>query len=137
MLRRYRSDPSHIISPSEVEIQVDMSYKEEPMRILASEVKELRNKRVPLVKVLWLKLGIEEATWETESSMKERYPNLFTGKIFGDENFLSGGELWQPKVDPSREVVSGPLNRVTEMFECDIYCLEYVIMNVWKFQASI
>jgi len=25
--------------------------------------------------------------------MKERYPNLFTGKIFGDENFLSGGEL--------------------------------------------
>ena len=87
--------------------------------------------------MLWLKHGIEEATWETESSMKERYPNLFTGKIFGDENFLSGGELWQPKVDPSREVVSGPLNRVTEMFECDTYCLEYVIMNVWKFQASI
>ena len=93
MLRRYRSDPSHIISLSEVEIQVDMSYEEEPMRILAREVKELRNKRVPLVKVLWLKHGIEEATWETESSMKERYPNLFTGKIFGDENFLSGGEL--------------------------------------------
>ena len=48
-----------------------MSYEEEPMRILAREVKELRNKRVPLVKVLWLKNGIEEATWETESSMKE------------------------------------------------------------------
>ena len=93
MLRRYRSDPSHIISPSEVEIQADMSYEEEPMRILAREVKELRNKRVPLVKVLWLKQRIKEATWETESSMKERYPNLFTGKIFGDENFLSGGEL--------------------------------------------
>jgi len=45
------------------------------------------------VKGLWLEHGIEEATWETESSMKERYPNLFTGKIFGDENFLSGGEL--------------------------------------------
>ena len=69
--------------------------------------------------------------------MKERYPNLFTGKIFEDENFLSEGELWQPKIDPSREVVSGPLNRVTERFECDVYCLEYVIMNVWKFQASI
>ena len=93
MLRRYRSDPSHVINPSEVEIQSDLSYEEEPIRILAREVKELRNKRVPLVKVLWLKHGIEEATWETESSMKERYPNLFTGKIFGDENFLSGGEL--------------------------------------------
>ncbi|KAK5802657.1 hypothetical protein PVK06_030269 [Gossypium arboreum] len=93
MLRRYRSDPSHVISPSEVEIQADMSYEEEPIRILAREVKELRNKRVLLVKVLWLKHGIEEATWEPENSMKERYPNLFTGKIFGDENFLSGGEL--------------------------------------------
>ncbi|KAG8474923.1 hypothetical protein CXB51_031618 [Gossypium anomalum] len=93
MLRRYRSNPSHVINPSEVEIQSDMSYEEEPIRILAREVKELRNKRVPLVKVLWLKHGIEEATWETENSMKERYPNLFTGKIFGDENFLSGGEL--------------------------------------------
>ncbi|KAK5802526.1 hypothetical protein PVK06_030126 [Gossypium arboreum] len=93
MLRRYRSDPSHVISPSEIEIQANMSYEEEPIRILSREVKELRNKRVPLVKVLWLKHGIEEATWETENSMKERYPNLFTGKIFGDENFLSGGEL--------------------------------------------
>ena len=52
-------DPSHVINPSEVEIQADMSYEEEPMRILAREVKELRNKRVPLVKVLWLKHGID------------------------------------------------------------------------------
>ncbi|KAK5784835.1 hypothetical protein PVK06_039374 [Gossypium arboreum] len=93
MLRRYRSDPSHVISPSEIEIQANMSYEEEPIRILSREVKELRNKRVPLVKVLWLKHGIEEATWETENSMRERYPNLFTGKLFGDENLLSGGEL--------------------------------------------
>ena len=52
MLRRYRSDPSHVINPSEVEIQSDLSYEEEPIRILAREVKELRNKRVPIVKVL-------------------------------------------------------------------------------------
>ena len=93
MLRRYRSDPSHIINPSEVEIQADMSYEEEPIRILTREVKELRNKRVPLVKVLWLKHGMEEATWEPENSMKERYTNLLTGKIFGDENFLKWGRV--------------------------------------------
>ncbi|KAK5784999.1 hypothetical protein PVK06_039540 [Gossypium arboreum] len=52
MLRRYRSDPSHIINLSEVEIQSDLSYEEEPVRILAREVKELRNKKIPLVKVL-------------------------------------------------------------------------------------
>ncbi|KAG8478562.1 hypothetical protein CXB51_028470 [Gossypium anomalum] len=87
MLRRYRSDPSHVISPSEVEIRSNLSYEEEPVRILARKVKELRNKKISLVKVLWLKHGVEEATWEPEDSMKEPYPNLFAGKIFGDENF--------------------------------------------------
>ncbi|KAA3474265.1 reverse transcriptase [Gossypium australe] len=35
MLRRYRSDPSHVIVPTEVEIQPDMTYGEEPVKILA------------------------------------------------------------------------------------------------------
>ncbi|KAA3484012.1 DNA/RNA polymerases superfamily protein [Gossypium australe] len=71
MLRRYRSDPSHMIAPTEVEIQPDLSYSEEPIRILARETKELRNKKISLVKVLWHKHGVEEATWEPENIMKE------------------------------------------------------------------
>ncbi|KAA3480893.1 Transposon Ty3-G Gag-Pol polyprotein [Gossypium australe] len=53
MLYRYRFDPSHVISLLEIEIQPDITYNEEPIRILAREVKELRNKRIALVKVLW------------------------------------------------------------------------------------
>ncbi|KAG8503507.1 hypothetical protein CXB51_001514 [Gossypium anomalum] len=30
MLRRYRSDPSHVVSPTEIEIRSDMTYEEEP-----------------------------------------------------------------------------------------------------------
>ena len=86
MLRRYRSDLSHVISPIEVEIQPDMTYSEEPVKILTRETKELRNKKINLVKVLWQKHGIEEATWEPEEAMRKQYPNLFTGKIFEDEN---------------------------------------------------
>ncbi|KAK5794111.1 hypothetical protein PVK06_035313 [Gossypium arboreum] len=41
MLRRYRSDPSHVISPSEIEIQANMSYEEEQIHILSREVKVL------------------------------------------------------------------------------------------------
>ena len=48
MLRRYRSDESHILP-----VQEDLSYDEEPKTILAQEVKQFRNKQVPLVKVLW------------------------------------------------------------------------------------
>ncbi|KAA3456128.1 DNA/RNA polymerases superfamily protein [Gossypium australe] len=62
MLCRYRSDPSHVITPSEIEIRSDMTYEEEPICILAREVKELRNKKIPLVKVLWNRHRIEEAT---------------------------------------------------------------------------
>ncbi|KAA3484889.1 reverse transcriptase [Gossypium australe] len=44
MLRRYRSDPSHVISPVEIELQPNMTFSEEMVKILAREVKELRNK---------------------------------------------------------------------------------------------
>ncbi|KAA3466690.1 Retrotransposable element Tf2 [Gossypium australe] len=44
MLCRYRSDPSHVIVPIEVEIQPDMTYGEESIKILAREVKQLRKK---------------------------------------------------------------------------------------------
>ncbi|KAG8496459.1 hypothetical protein CXB51_007559 [Gossypium anomalum] len=36
--------------------------------------------------VLWQRHGIEEATWESEETMRNQYPHLFTGKIFEDEN---------------------------------------------------
>ncbi|KAA3470390.1 integrase [Gossypium australe] len=79
------SDPSHVISPVYVEIQTDLTYSEEPIKILAREIKELRNKHIALVKVLWHKHGIEEATWELKETMRKKYPNLFTSKTFGDE----------------------------------------------------
>ncbi|KAA3462061.1 Retrotransposable element Tf2 protein type 1 [Gossypium australe] len=69
-----------------IKIQPDMTYNEEPIRILSREIKGLRNKRTALVKVLWQQHGVEEATWEPEEAMRKKYPNLFTGKIFGDEN---------------------------------------------------
>ncbi|KAA3461229.1 DNA/RNA polymerases superfamily protein [Gossypium australe] len=81
-----QSDPSHVISLTEVEIQPDMTYGEEPIKILAREIKELRNKKVALVKVLWQRHDIKEATWELEETMRKQYPNIFIGKIFEDKN---------------------------------------------------
>ncbi|KAJ8760952.1 hypothetical protein K2173_021990 [Erythroxylum novogranatense] len=62
MLRRYRSDPSHIIQTSEVQLRDDLSYEELPVQILDSKDKVLRNKTVQLVKVLWRNHSMEEAT---------------------------------------------------------------------------
>ncbi|KAA3473766.1 DNA/RNA polymerases superfamily protein [Gossypium australe] len=43
----------------------------EPIRILARETKELRNKRITLMKILWQRYGVEEATWEPEEAMRK------------------------------------------------------------------
>ena len=69
MLRRYRSDPSHIVSLETIKLRPDLTYEEEPVEILVLEVKELRNKKIPLVKVLWRNHKTEEATWESEESV--------------------------------------------------------------------
>ena len=78
MLRRYRSDPSHVLKDSEVEISENLSYVEVPIRIVDRKIKQLRNREIPMVKVVWKNHGIEEATWETTEKMKRDYPQLFT-----------------------------------------------------------
>ncbi|KAM2294400.1 hypothetical protein ACFX1S_034308 [Malus domestica] len=77
MLRHYVSDPSHVIPPQPLEINSDLTYDEEPVTLLDWKDKELRNKTVCLVKVLWRNHSVEEATWETEDWMREMYPRLF------------------------------------------------------------
>ena len=52
MLRRYRSDPSHVITGQPIEIKDDLSYIEEPVQIVDTRVKQLRTRRIPMVKVL-------------------------------------------------------------------------------------
>ena len=71
MLRRYRSDPSHVVSSEVIELRPDLTYEKESVEILAREVKELRNKRIPLVKVLWRNHKIKEVTWESEEAMRQ------------------------------------------------------------------
>ena len=44
MLRRYRSDPSHVLTNQPVEIHQNLSYIEEPVQILDSRIKQLRNR---------------------------------------------------------------------------------------------
>ena len=85
MLRRYRSDSSHVVSSETIELRSDFTYEEEPVEILAREVKELRKKRIPLVKVLWRNHKTEEATWESEEVMRQQYPQLFNEGNFEEE----------------------------------------------------
>ena len=93
MLQRYCSDGLHILLVQDVKVQADFSYEEELKAILDREVKQLRNKQVPLVKVLWQHHGKEEATWEPKATMRAQYPQLFIpDNNLKDEIPLRGGE---------------------------------------------
>ena len=92
MLQRYRSDPSHKLPIQDIQVQEDFTFEEEPKAILDREIKQLRKKKFPLVKVLWQHHGMEEAIWEPESTMRVQYPQLFNSGNFEDEIYFKGGE---------------------------------------------
>ncbi|XP_016704148.1 uncharacterized protein [Gossypium hirsutum] len=70
MLRQYWSNPSHIVSVKEIEVRLDLTFEEKLVWILDRDVKLLRRKSIPLVKVLWQNHGTDKATWESKDSVR-------------------------------------------------------------------
>ncbi|KAH0757160.1 hypothetical protein KY290_020653 [Solanum tuberosum] len=87
MLRRYVPDESHVLQYDAVELDDRLTFVEEPVAILARDVRRLRSRAIPVVKVHWRHRPVEEATWEIEHEMRAQFPGLFehSGKL--QENF--------------------------------------------------
>ena len=77
MFRKYMADPSHVLRDQPIELKEDLTYEERPFQIVDRKDQVLRNKVIPLVKVLWMNHDREEATWEHEDQMQTHYPHLF------------------------------------------------------------
>ncbi|XP_020247802.1 uncharacterized protein LOC109825361 [Asparagus officinalis] len=69
--------PNEIVELSPVELKPDLTYEERPERIVDYKEQLLRHRIIKYVKVQWKNHSEREATWETEDSMRERYPELF------------------------------------------------------------
>ncbi|PKU84510.1 hypothetical protein MA16_Dca003023 [Dendrobium catenatum] len=69
-LRKWISDSEKKLSADDVEIQENLQYKEEPEKILAYDMRKLRSKQIPMVKVQWKYRTACDATWEKESDMR-------------------------------------------------------------------
>ena len=77
MLRKYISNPSHILKTPPIELEEDLSFEVQSVAIVDQEMKQLRSKVIPMVKVLWKNDTIKKMTWETEASMRSHYSYLF------------------------------------------------------------
>nr|KYP48073.1 Transposon Ty3-G Gag-Pol polyprotein [Cajanus cajan] len=90
-LRKYVHDPSHVVELDDVQVKENLTFEKLPVVVVDHQLKELRGKYIPLVKVLW-DTATGEATWEVEQQCREQYPFLFPSKfVFGDENSCCWG----------------------------------------------
>ncbi|GAU25740.1 hypothetical protein TSUD_216710 [Trifolium subterraneum] len=78
-LRKYVSDPCHVIESDDIQVKDNLTIETVPLRVEGREVKKLRNKEIASVKVIWGGPAGENATWELENKMKSSYPDLFSG----------------------------------------------------------
>ena len=62
MLRKYTTDPAHVVDWGQIEVDTDKTFEEGPVCILDSRDQVLRCKTVRLEKVLWRHYGVKEST---------------------------------------------------------------------------
>ena len=77
MLRKYISDPLQILQSQVVELNEDLTYEEYLVAIVYRQVRQLRTKDIPMVKVLWSNHPVKDCTWETEAVTRMAYSYLF------------------------------------------------------------
>ncbi|GJZ65884.1 hypothetical protein Tco_0622580 [Tanacetum coccineum] len=65
----------------------------EPVEIMDQEVKQLKQSRIPIVKVRWNSKRGPEFTWEREDQIHAKYPHLFSN-ITLTSNLISGGDFF-------------------------------------------
>ncbi|XP_060182354.1 uncharacterized protein LOC132612022 [Lycium barbarum] len=78
MLNKSHGDGSYIIRWDSVLLDENLSYEEGLIDILDREVRNLRSKEIASVKVQWKNRPVQEATWETEFDICNKYPQLLT-----------------------------------------------------------
>ena len=76
-LRKCVSDPDAVIDTNQPEVRPNLTIAERPLKIIDEMERHLRNKTIKFVKVQWDGQSDREATWETENSMRQKYPELF------------------------------------------------------------
>ncbi|GKC41246.1 hypothetical protein Tco_1058968 [Tanacetum coccineum] len=76
-LKKSLSDESLVISMKELRLDDKLNFVEEPVEIMDRKFKQLRQSRIPIVKVRWNSKRRPEFTWERKDQIRAKYPHLF------------------------------------------------------------
>ncbi|GKF66991.1 putative reverse transcriptase domain-containing protein, partial [Tanacetum coccineum] len=100
-LKKCLAEPDVQVPLDEIEIDENLRFIEEPIEIVERDVKKLKRRRIPLVKVRWNSQQGAEYTWEHEDQFRKKYSNLFSEPVpssgvanlsLEDNALLTGGD---------------------------------------------
>ncbi|GKB74338.1 hypothetical protein Tco_0935750 [Tanacetum coccineum] len=74
------ADENLVILLEEIQLDDKLHFIEEPVEIMDREVKQLKQSRIPIVKVRWNSRRGQKITWEREDFFIRKYPHLFPSK---------------------------------------------------------
>ncbi|GKB35879.1 hypothetical protein Tco_0880821 [Tanacetum coccineum] len=77
-LKKCLADANLQVPLEEIKINNKLYFVEEPIEITEHEVKKLKRKWIPIVKVRWNSKRRHEFTWEREDQFRSKYPHLFS-----------------------------------------------------------
>ena len=72
-LNRCLCIPEEAITPTNIELQSDLTYEEKPIRVLEEMERVTRSKVIKFYKVVWNNHSEQDATWEREDYLREVY----------------------------------------------------------------
>nr|GEX01019.1 putative reverse transcriptase domain-containing protein [Tanacetum cinerariifolium] len=76
-LKKCLFDESLIIPIKELKLDDKLNFVEKAVEIMDREIKQLRQSRIPIIKVRWNSKRGLEYTWECEDEIRAKYPHLF------------------------------------------------------------
>ncbi|GKD97392.1 putative reverse transcriptase domain-containing protein [Tanacetum coccineum] len=80
-LKKCLAEPDVQVPLDEIEIDENLRFIEEPIEIVERDVKKLKRRRIPLVKVCWNSQQGAEYTQEHEDQFRKKYPHLFSETV--------------------------------------------------------
>nr|GEX44536.1 putative reverse transcriptase domain-containing protein [Tanacetum cinerariifolium] len=80
-LKKCLAEPYVQVPLDEIEIDENLHFVEEPIEIVERDVKRLKRRRIPLVKVHWNFRQGAKYTWEREDQFRKKYLHLITEPV--------------------------------------------------------
>ena len=75
------SNPEKQVSHENIDVQLDLTYREHPIKILEESERRTRQKTIKFFRVQWSNHTENEATWESEDFLRTEHPHLFKDQL--------------------------------------------------------